>query len=368
MLDMSREILETIHVPLDVTRFLDFKHGREHGRIYRIAPPKYQYPGSPRLSDADTLQLVALLASPHGWYRETAHRLLYERQDRAAVPALRRLLASSETPQARLHALWSLDGLDSLSDADIMVALEDSHRGVRRHGMRLAEPRLDNSPKVLDRLLTLTDDTDPHVQLQLAFSLGFSADPRAASALATMVKKFGEDRWIRTAVLSSASRLSGQMFGELLGEQQFATTSSGRAILERLLTVVGSRGDEGEVDLALKVIAESPVTTRDYNAQIQLVVALGEAIRRTGNTLSAATTDDPGAADFLRRLFEQANRTALDEKAAFEQRPNRDTFDRLRAVPGGRVDASEADRYPAWRTCPNVGRECSFGLLRSFRK
>src|SRR5690606_25840995 len=38
-LDMSREVLESIHIPLDIVRHLDLKSGRDYGRIYRIAPP-----------------------------------------------------------------------------------------------------------------------------------------------------------------------------------------------------------------------------------------------------------------------------------------------------------------------------------------
>ena len=35
VLDMSREILEAIHIPLDVVKHLDLKSGRNQGRIYR---------------------------------------------------------------------------------------------------------------------------------------------------------------------------------------------------------------------------------------------------------------------------------------------------------------------------------------------
>ena len=35
---MSREVIEAIHIPLDVVKHLDLRRGRDQGRIYRIAP------------------------------------------------------------------------------------------------------------------------------------------------------------------------------------------------------------------------------------------------------------------------------------------------------------------------------------------
>src|SRR5262249_47617312 len=142
-LDMSREILESIHIPLDVVKHLDLTSGRDHGRIYRMAPAGFHYPPAPRLSKATAAELVAALESPHGWWRDTAHRLIYERQDQSSVPALERLVAKSRLPQARLHALWSLHGLQALADAMILAGLSDETPGVRENSVCLAEPRLD---------------------------------------------------------------------------------------------------------------------------------------------------------------------------------------------------------------------------------
>lgn len=314
VLDMSREILETIHVPTDVTKFIDFKHGREHGRIYRIAPPKFEYPGAPRLSDATTAELVQHLASPHGWWRETAHRLIFERQDPSAVQPLRRLLTESKLPQARLHALWSLHGLDALADDDLTRGLDDAHAGVREHAMRLAEPRLDAAPKLLDRLLECAADSNTRIQLQLAFSLGASSDPHAAAALAGMARKHAGDQWIRTAVLSSSNGLADRMFIEILNDGQFSASAADRRLLEQLLTVVGSRGKQDEVNRVVDAIATKLTTEEDSSLQFQLVVALGNAIRRAGRPLMINETTRPETTEFLRKLFQAARETALDAK------------------------------------------------------
>ena len=51
-LDMSREILESIHIPFDVLKFIDLKAGRDSGRLYRIAPDGFHFPGEPHLGSA----------------------------------------------------------------------------------------------------------------------------------------------------------------------------------------------------------------------------------------------------------------------------------------------------------------------------
>src|SRR5262249_20026496 len=154
-LDMSREIIEAIHIPLDVVKHLDLRRGRDQGRIYRIAPAGFRAPAPPRLSRVTTDELVATLECRDGWWRDTAHRLLYERQARSAVEPLRRLLTGSSYPLARLHALWSLQGLEALEDDDLAAGLADPVAGVRAHAVRLAEPRLGRSPELLRRVLAL---------------------------------------------------------------------------------------------------------------------------------------------------------------------------------------------------------------------
>ena len=47
------------------------------------------------------------LASPSGWYQDTASRLIYEKQDQAAVPELVKLLETSPAPLGRLRAMYS---------------------------------------------------------------------------------------------------------------------------------------------------------------------------------------------------------------------------------------------------------------------
>ena len=308
VLDMSREILETIHVPLDVTKFIDFKSGRQHGRIYRLAPPKFEYPGPPHLGDATTADLVRTLASPHGWWRETAHRLLNERQDKSAVGPLRKFL-SHESPQTRLHALWSLDGIVSVSDDDLRLALNDAHPAVREHAIRLAEPRLDSAPGLLNRIIELSSDANARVRLQAAFSLGQSKSRLAAEALARLARSSAGDVWLRTAVLSSASGLADRMLGELLNDRGFATTSSGTAFLSQLAVLVGARSRDAETIRVLEALV------KEDRLQLSLLQSLATGMLGSGGRLTMTHATSPTVAAFLKRIVGEARTTAADRSA-----------------------------------------------------
>src|SRR6185503_1921253 len=82
-----------------------------HGRIWRlvydgIQPDRRQ----PRMLDEQASQLVAHLAHPNGWWRDTAQQLIVLRQDKSVVPALQTIVRTSKNQLARFHALWTLEG------------------------------------------------------------------------------------------------------------------------------------------------------------------------------------------------------------------------------------------------------------------
>ena len=165
VVDFYREFVEhPLYVADEKLRAeVHWRNGAEHGRIWRIRrSDAASLPAErrPQLSRASSDELVDLLDHPVAWWRNTAQRLLVERQDRTVVPQLRTLLAESPSPLARLHAMYVLDGLDAskeslpledrsadrdsqaLDIASLRLALRDPDPNVRRHAVRLAADRL----------------------------------------------------------------------------------------------------------------------------------------------------------------------------------------------------------------------------------
>jgi putative membrane-bound dehydrogenase-like protein len=283
-LDMAREHSETINIPADVEKHLDLTSGSDRGRIFRIAPAGFRVPPAPRLSRATVADLVAALESPHGWWRDTAHRLLFERQDQTAVPALAELAAGSASPQARVHALWSLRGLQALDDAVIARGLADAHPGVRVNALRLAESRLEASPALRERVRGLVSDPDPHVRLQLAFAIGETQAWNQAELLGRLVAENGEDTWLRSAVLSSAATCAGELLARVAAAEPRRGKAAGADFLRQLAIVVGAQNRPADVARAVEVLAGLP----EPQVALPLVGALGEGLARAGTTLAKA--------------------------------------------------------------------------------
>jgi putative membrane-bound dehydrogenase-like protein len=96
VIDVYREVIEhPASLPPEIKKHLDLTSGRDRGRIYRIVPNDFRARPPARLSKMSTEELIAQLESRNGWTRDTASRLVYERQDRAAIGPLERLAAES---------------------------------------------------------------------------------------------------------------------------------------------------------------------------------------------------------------------------------------------------------------------------------
>ncbi len=331
VLDMSREVLEAIHIPLDVVKHLDLKSGRDRGRIYRMAPEGFRSPAPPRLGEATTEELVSALESPHGWWRDTAHRLLYERQDKGAAPLLQRLVHESEHPQSRLHALWLLHGLESLDDAERMAGLHDPVAPLREHAVRLSEERLDENEEILSRVLALAEDDEARVRFQVAFSLGESSSSEAASRLAALARRSDLDRWQRTAVLSSIVGPADHVLLELLDDAAFAGSADGANMIAQIAGVIGSRNDPDEMAEVLESIAVRPSTAGNGGLQSAILRAMADPVARSGGSLTVDPEKAPAAAAMLEQHIDQSLATAEDNQTGVDARVAAVAF--LGAVP-----------------------------------
>lgn len=207
IVDMYRFVIEHPRwIPPEALASLDVRAGHSLGRIYRVYPRDDRPRPIERLDTLDTAGLVAALDSPNGPKRDLAQALLLWRGDKSARGTLARLARSAARPQTRMQALCTLDGLHALDDDALLAALADAHAGVRRHAIRLAEPRLSDSAEVLHAALHLAEDADPQVQLQLAYAQGASDSPQAASTLAALLVKHRADAYLFAAAMSSLGK------------------------------------------------------------------------------------------------------------------------------------------------------------------
>ncbi|MGI9456320.1 MAG: PVC-type heme-binding CxxCH protein [Aeoliella sp.] len=348
IVDMYREVIETPDsLPDEIIANIDLLSGNNRGRIYRLAPPGFKVPKPPQLEWASTEQLVRQLENPNGWWRDTAGRLLYERQDRRAIEPLRTLFHETKNDLAQLHAIHALESLSDLSANELEEALAAPSAGVREHAVRLAESRFEKNDLLLERVLALANDVNPRVRFQVALSLGEINDQRAAEALANIARRDAEDTWIQTAVLSSSLKLAAGMLETLLADSDIATTFGGRQFLRQLALVVGGRNQQSEVVSVLNLIETSPAAKRE-NVRRPIILGLGEGLRRSRSNLSQYVKDSPAAADLLSGLIENAKKTLANPSSNAQQREQaiemlaHNNFDDVREMLVSMLDSRQA--------------------------
>lgn len=320
--DMYRAIIEHPEwIPPDRLVGVDVRAGSDRGRIYRLYPQGKRPRPLSRLDRMTTAALAAALDHPNGWQRDKAQEMLVQHRDAAAAGPLRSVLQKSPRPQARLHALCSLEGLGQVQAADVLAALDDPHPGVRRHAVRIAEPLLAGAGPVAAKLVALVDDPDPWVRLQLAYSLGELNDPEAGRALARLLRRDAQQEFIVAAAFSSAL----PQLAVIAAEYVAAGPVDGPAapVMGQLLDLALAAENEPALFEILQAVAAAP-DGRFVPWQVAALARLLDrfAQRQVGwdTFQSQLTAKNPGMAAGLVRLRHAARALALSGDAKLDDR------------------------------------------------
>jgi len=228
--DMSRKTIEhPDYLPTEIRKQTDFETGRHTGRIWRvrtaaIAPEVLRTRGRPQLAGQGNAELVGHLRSANGWHRDTARRLLLERQARDMLPRLLTLLRDpTAAPEAIAAAFSVAREWHNPAPAEWRSLLTNEHVGVRS----LAVRQLATDPLLALQWSALApgllQDPAPLVRFQMALAIppavveqaNGTADERheheLCTALADLGLRSGDDRWTRAAVLSASTAREGRL-------------------------------------------------------------------------------------------------------------------------------------------------------------
>jgi putative membrane-bound dehydrogenase-like protein len=223
VVDMYRAVIEHPEwVPDELKHRPDERYGDDRGRIYRIVPATFRRDGARQtrspINAASTSELVTLLDHPNSWHRETAARLLYERQDRSARATLERVASGAMRSQGRALALYVLDGLSELSPGVVRKAIDDREAGVRASAVRLCRRWLANDQEIRKRLFQLADiEPNVRVRFEVALALGdIIGEPSAVTALARVAIRDRADEWARRAAATSLGRQGAVVVSQVI--------------------------------------------------------------------------------------------------------------------------------------------------------
>jgi mono/diheme cytochrome c family protein len=239
-----------------VSRKLDQPQG--YGRIWRVVHDTTRRDRKPALGRATPAQLVQTLSHPNGWWRDTAQRLLVERGDRSIAPALKKSAETASDWRTRLHALWTLDGIDAIEPATVMRALDDTSRDVRVSALMLSERWLAQPDHPIQAaVLKRVTDADWAVRHQLAATLGAfpPSSPGGDAALMTLIEKYGDDPLTIDAAISGLAGRESAILQKLVTTP--AATPQRTAAITTLAATVVKSGQDARVQELLEWIADS---------------------------------------------------------------------------------------------------------------
>jgi len=294
--DMYREVIEhPWSIPESIKKHLDLNSGNDRGRIYRIVPDGFRQPALPQLSRASTSELVETLAHRNGWHRDTAARLLYERQDKAAIPQLVGLVRNSPSAMARMHSLYALDGIHALAPAQLIGALNDSDEIVRAHAVRLLErTKMEwSEPQLNSAIAHLARDPSILVIYQLALSLGEFPATNRVDLLARIAGNHSADPWIRAALLSSLRTGAGEFWTRLRSSE----ASMNAELFSGVLKILGEQHEPHELEQVLQALNKEANEAQAFS----WAAALASGLQKSGA--------------FDRRAFEALFSRALESVA-----------------------------------------------------
>jgi mono/diheme cytochrome c family protein len=150
------------------------------GRIYRIVHDDFKPDATrPNMLNEPSSKLVTYLNHPNGWWRDNAQILLIVRNDQSVVPALKEIASGGNGPfdskpgqLARIHALWTLEGLEAIDKNTLYKAFIDEDPQVRKAAVWISEKFINkNDKEMIEKLASLKNDPSPDVRIQLSLSL-----------------------------------------------------------------------------------------------------------------------------------------------------------------------------------------------------
>ena len=179
--------------PEVLRRKLDKNVGK--GRIYRIVHEEMEPYTPVKLLSKSSEELINYLGHANGWYRFTAQKMLVLRDDDSIVPKLKSILLDNESFWSqwfsnkdfgieRLHALWTLEGMNQLDKEIVINKFEDQDARIRSAAIRISEKYLTEGDEEIFNLINkMTSDLSKDVLIQIELSSKLYKDKEAVTKL-----------------------------------------------------------------------------------------------------------------------------------------------------------------------------------------
>jgi putative membrane-bound dehydrogenase-like protein len=310
VVDMYRAVIEHPDwMPTELQHRPDLMAGNDRGRIYRVVAKGAAYVQPPKMSSMSAAQLVQQLRNPNAWQRETASRLLLERQDKAVEKPLADMALHDKSPLARLHALRLREGLDLMQtdDAATLAALGDSDPHVVEQAIHAAESKLGKSHKLQDAISKLCHAADARVRSVAMLAL--APHPTLPSHPA--------GPWELKVLLIAAGEHGGEYLSQLLAnpESLKSAVADPKRFISDVARLAAATPDKEQHERAVVALLTYPEF-----CQAGLGTFLAERIRSGSSIEEIRAKLEAGTREKLDEKFAAARRDAADPKRSDEAR------------------------------------------------
>jgi len=229
------------------------------GRIWRIVPNGAK-PKATKLPE-EPAGLVKSLGDKNGWVRDTAQRVLVEKKDMTVAPALGALVKDGPSNLAKIHALWTLEGLAALTPEVISTALKDADGKVRATAVRLSDrTQAADVAKLVN---------DPSVDVQVALAFHLSMFPESQDAAIALARRSGRNPLVCDALLSGLRGRELEVLQALIAD---AKKPAPNEVLGALAQAVMNERRSARVKTLLELIVAQPA-----NSPVQVAMLNGAA-------------------------------------------------------------------------------------------
>lgn len=258
------------------------------GRIYRVVHDGYK-PDShhPNMLNEPASKLITYLDHPNGWWRDNAQILMIVRNDRSIIPALKRLAMGEQASQqknghlSRIHALWTLEGLDAMDTSILFRALADAEPQVRKAAVWISEMYIKkNDRKVIAKLESMKGDSSADVRLQIYLSLRANKTNQAqhilkdllAANMSNQLMQFSNTTFIESQKMLEAEK---KRTGNLSPEERKLVVKGATIFKQLCATCHGPDGKGilmGGKEMPAPPLVGSPRVKGDKTLLIQLLL------------------------------------------------------------------------------------------------
>jgi putative membrane-bound dehydrogenase-like protein len=322
VVDMYRAVIEHPDwMPAELKTRKDLLDGSDRGRIWRITSVEpamnSERPDDP-VDQLTTREVIELLEHRNAWHRDTAMRLLLERNPHEVLEALKLNWRQNKLTRSRLRVLWMLKILDPRLTPAVLAWSETRNRDPKVRE-QIASVIGDNLDELLgEEAMDLVDDeTDERVRFRLALDLSGRSDDAVAERrlLLHLLDHGADDPWLRVAVATMRCSPPESLIVELLEHwrSRGMTPDGGVELVEELSEVAGAQITPGSAAAYFKALLSfsSPTLSTQVVHDLQLagLRGFGQGSSRRGVALQAhldqlSETDRPLIDALVNRAIE----------------------------------------------------------------